>query len=79
MSKRKFIIPIVWTLGANLEIEAESLDEAILMADSCDLPKDGEYINGSFEVNKDVIPFLNEKVLTAEEKADFPFSFDSEE
>ena len=46
-------IPCTWEMYGVLEIEADSLDEAIAIAedDDTDLPCDDHYVDGSFEVD----------------------------
>lgn len=56
---KKYKIPVYWTMVAEMEIEAETLHDAIEMAyDDCDLPK-GEYLDSSFEVNEDCVYIIN--------------------
>ncbi len=50
----KFKIPVSWTMVADMEIEAETLEDAISEAESAELPE-GEYCDSSFEVNHDLI------------------------
>lgn len=53
MAKKTFKIPVSWEVSSIVEIEAESLDEAIKIFDETEdeigLPLDTEYINGSFK------------------------------
>lgn len=53
MAKRKFKIPVVFTVCANMEIESDSFDEACAEAEQAGLPpKDTwSYLDGSFEVD----------------------------
>jgi hypothetical protein len=55
--KRIFKIPVSWTSIGTMEVSASSLEEAIAIAedDLTGLPKDSEYLDGSFEVNIDLI------------------------
>ena len=56
---KTFKIPVRWELSSFVEVEAETLEEAIESAIKYEhevgyeLPKDGEYIDGSFEVDGD--------------------------
>lgn len=57
MALRKFIIPVTWTVCAEMEIEAESLEDAKLEAENAELPTESSYVDGSFEVNTDEMIF----------------------
>lgn len=52
MSKT-FKIPVEWSVYATVEIEAESLEEAVKIFDKTEdeipLPTDNDYIDGSFK------------------------------
>jgi hypothetical protein len=63
---KTYSIPVYWSVAAKMEIEANNLEEALAIADEAPLPSDGDYIEGSFEINRQVIPFWNK--LTTEEK-----------
>ena len=52
-----------------MEIEAETLDDAISQAEDSPLPTETEYIDSSFEINRGIIPCINSE-LTVEEKAE---------
>ncbi len=56
-------IPVSWEMMAIAKIEAESLDEAIEKAEDNNypLPTDSMYVDGSFEVNHDIIECYNEE------------------
>jgi hypothetical protein len=51
---RTYQIPVVWEMSGLVEVEAESLEEAIGIfwknQDNYDLPKDQDYINDSFKI-----------------------------
>ena len=53
MDKKVWKIPVTWEVYGIVEIEAESLDEAIKIFDETEdeisLPLDSEYIDGSFK------------------------------
>ena len=58
---KTFKIPVTWSAFGVIEVEAESLDEAIKAFDKCEngeegypLPYESEYIDGSFEREQDV-------------------------
>ena len=63
-TKREFKIPCEWAMYGVLRIEAKDIEEALklteLEAETCSLPE-GEYIDGSFELNldKDLIKIMN--------------------
>tara|TARA_R110000868_G_scaffold60526_3_gene184740 strand:+ start:921 stop:1109 length:189 start_codon:yes stop_codon:yes gene_type:complete len=56
----KYKIPVTWTVCGVMEIEADNLDEAILLADDAPLPTESDYIDGSFEVNEPMLEYYNE-------------------
>lgn len=45
-------IPVSWTVMATMEVEAESLEDAIEKADDLPLPTDTDYLEGSFQVDR---------------------------
>lgn len=54
--KKVFKVAVEWAVFGTIEVEAESLEEAIKIAnedESIPLPE-WEYIDGSFEVNEDM-------------------------
>ena len=55
---RKFEIPIDWTMAKNVIIEAETLEEAILLALDDDL-KNGDYVDESIRISMQMIEALN--------------------
>lgn len=68
---RKFEIPIDWTMAKNVIIEAETLEEAILLALDDDL-KSGDYVDESIRISMQMIEALNnvtpEEINKAKEK-----------
>jgi|LakMenE18May11ns_1017448.scaffolds.fasta_scaffold9721213_1 hypothetical protein len=48
---KTYKVPVVWTMMAYVEVEAESLDEAINEVMNAPLPDNGEYLEDSFEVD----------------------------
>jgi len=58
----KFIIASQWIMVAETEVEANSLQEAIDLISNSDIP-DGEYLDDSFEINKEVTEMCNKDVL----------------
>lgn len=59
-------IPVTWESWGILNIEADSLQEALEKADVVGLPKNGEYIDDTFEVDYAGIPMYNENLSEAE-------------
>ena len=53
---KTYKIPVVWQMMGTVEVQAESLDDAVekVLDTSVPLPEDGEYIEGSFEVDESV-------------------------
>jgi hypothetical protein len=47
---------------ANMEIEADSLEEAMEIAEEDDLPTGAEYLDSSFEINRECVEALNDGV-----------------
>lgn len=65
---RKFEIPIDWTMAKNVIIEAETLEEAILLALDDDL-KNGDYVDESIRISMQMIEALNNVTPEEIEKA----------
>tara|TARA_R110002020_G_scaffold49875_4_gene141605 strand:+ start:1545 stop:1733 length:189 start_codon:yes stop_codon:yes gene_type:complete len=59
---KKFVVPVSWTVSSYVVVEADTADEAAEQAETFDLPHDGEYLQGSFEVDFESI----EEVPTGE-------------
>ena len=61
MSK-KYKIPVSWQMYGYMDIKAEDWDEAIKIAEdeTTSLP-DGDYIQGTFEVDHDIIEYEREE------------------
>ena len=66
MAKKLYRIPVEWAVTGTVLVEAESLAEALLEAEDAPLPEATDYIEGTFEVNRQMIPYVN-KNLTKEE------------
>jgi hypothetical protein len=63
----KYKISCTWMMSAEIEIEADSSEEAIQKAyDETGLPEDGEYVSSSFEVDEEV-ELINESKKDVEE------------
>ena len=60
----KFKIAVEWSESAVVYQEAETLEEAIMIVEAnlgINLsPEDSEYIDGSFQVNREFSEYLNE-------------------
>jgi len=65
---KTYKIPCTWQMYGFYHIEAENMKEALQKAEDANLPNDSDYIEGSFEIDSNMIPFYNE--LTKEEKED---------
>ena len=54
-------IPCSWEVYGTLEVEASSLEEAIELAERDDspMPDASDYVDGSFEVDRDVAEEIN--------------------
>jgi len=68
---RTFEIPIDYTMAKNILIEAETLEDAILIALDDDL-KNGDYVDESIRISLEMLEELNnvtpEEIKTAKEK-----------
>ena len=52
---KTYRVPVVWQMYGYVEVEADSVSEAIQAAMAAPLPDDGSYIEGSFEVDDSLI------------------------
>jgi len=54
-------IPCTWEVYGTVEIEADSLEEAIELAERDDspMPDDSDYVDGSFQVDRDIAEEIN--------------------
>lgn len=59
----KFKIPITWEVCGEIEVEAESLDEAVEMVDfdpdEVTVPQEWEIVEGSVNTNYQLVELLN--------------------
>lgn len=59
---KKFKVPVTWEVYATIEVEAETLEEAMKIAEDEDgeipLPTQTEYVDGSWRVNVDSLEEL---------------------
>jgi hypothetical protein len=70
MSKKTYTIPCTWQVTGFITVESDNLAEAIGFAeDDAPLPDTSEYIEGSFEIDHQMISYYNDN-LTKEEKED---------
>jgi len=56
---KKFVVPVSWTVSSYVVVEAETADEAAEQAEEGKLPRDGEYVQGSFEADFECVQELN--------------------
>lgn len=52
-------IPCIWRMYGMYHIKANSLQEALQLADDAELPRDQDFLDGSFEIDKDMLPYYN--------------------
>jgi len=57
----KYKVYVEWTVTSTVEVEASSLDEAILEVENNDslIPTEGDYLDGSLDINYEVSRYLN--------------------
>jgi len=48
-------IPCTWVMSGTIEVEADTVGEAILIAENAPLPTESEYIEGSFAVDLELL------------------------
>ena len=62
---KQFLVPVTWVVAAEVVIEAESEEEAMELANNVDLDcfENADYVNGSFDVDFNMI----EEVPTPED------------
>jgi hypothetical protein len=64
---KTYRIPCTWTVAGTIVVKANNLEEAIFEAENnAPLPTDNDYIEGSFEVNNQMIPYLNKNLTETE-------------
>ena len=61
---RIYKLPVSWEVIATQEVEADSLEEAIMIAEetNLDLPENSEYLDGSYEVNRELVYAIKKAV-----------------
>jgi len=59
---KNYLISATWEIYATLHIEADNIEDAIKQAynDKTSLPADTHYIDGSFQVDKEMSQFLTD-------------------
>lgn len=59
----KYKVAVEWSVMAEVEVEADSMEQAIMEVEYNDsiIPTEGDYIDGSMLVNHEVTTFLNKK------------------
>ena len=68
MTKKLYRIPVEWAVTGTMLVEAESLSEALLEAEDAPLPEAQDYIDGTFEINRGMIQYMNKNLTDAEIK-----------
>ena len=48
-------IPCTWVMSANIEVEADTVGEAIVKANYAPLPTEPDYMEGSFVIDLDLL------------------------
>lgn len=59
---KTYKIPVSWTVTAEMEIQAKNIAEAISIAEDAPLPTDPDYLDSSFEINREIITCVNPKL-----------------
>jgi hypothetical protein len=56
-------VAVEWSVFSEVEVEASSMEEAIMEVESNDsiLPVEGSYIDGSLTINHEMTNFFNKK------------------
>lgn len=63
---KTYKIPCHWRVYGFYILEANNLQEALEKAEDSNLPTDADFLEGSFEIDNEMIPFYNQ--LTQQEK-----------
>jgi len=58
---KTYRIPCSWQMNGSYYIEAESLEKALEIAEDSGLPEEAEVIDGSYEVDHEMVAFYNNK------------------
>jgi hypothetical protein len=67
-TKKLYRIPVEWAVTGIMLVEAESLSDALIEAEDAPLPEAQDYIDGTFEINRGMIQYVNENLTEAEIK-----------
>jgi hypothetical protein len=59
-------VAVEWSVFSEVEVEAPSMEEAIMEVESNDslIPVEGDYIDGSLVINHEMTTFFNKKHLS---------------
>ena len=52
---KTYKIPCSWVMSGTIEVEADTVGEAILKAEHAPLPTESEYIEGSFVIDLELL------------------------
>ena len=52
---KTYKVPVVWQMYGYVDVVADSLTEAVHIAEDGPLPSDADYVEGSFEVDHDAL------------------------
>ena len=66
MTKKLYRIPVEWAVTGTMLVEAESIAQALVEAEDAPLPQAESFIEGTFEINYQMIPFCNKKLSAKE-------------
>lgn len=67
-TKKLYRIPIQWMVTGTMLVEAENLADALIEAEDAPLPEPEDYIDGTFEINRGMIQYMNKNLTDAEIK-----------
>lgn len=67
-TKKLYRIPIQWMVTGTMLVEAENLADALIEAEDAPLPEAQDYIDGTFEINRGMIQYMNKNLTDAEIK-----------
>ena len=52
---KTYKIPCTWVMSGNIEVEADTVGEAIVKAEYAPLPIESEYLEGSFVIDLELL------------------------
>jgi len=52
---KTYKIPCSWVMSGTIEVEADTVGEAILIAENAPLPTESEYLEGSFVIDLELL------------------------